>query len=82
MFRHVLSPFNCSSALKTHHPFYATLAVPIDSSRSRLVDDLPSVEKKSRKRRDKEDPSMFFYFFQGDMARNNHSPFLVCNSQT
>jgi hypothetical protein len=74
MFRHVPSPFKCSSTLKTHHSFYATLpqllptAVHPDgpSPRRRPVDDLSSVEKKSRKRGDKEDPSMSLYFFEGD----------------
>ncbi|KAF8492208.1 DNA polymerase family A-domain-containing protein [Russula emetica] len=61
MFKHVQFPFKCSSTLKIHHSFYATLpqplpaAVPTDGPRRRLVDDIPSVEKKSRRRRDKED---------------------------
>jgi hypothetical protein len=68
MFRHVPSPFKCSST----HSFYATLpqklptAILTDGPKRRLVDDLPSVEKKSGKRRDKEDPSMSLYFFEGD----------------
>ena len=72
MFRHVLSPFNRSSKLKTHHSLYATLpqrlptAVLTDGLRRRPVDDLPSVKKKSGKKGDKEDPSMSLYSFEGD----------------
>ena len=72
MFRHVLSPLKCSNTLKTHHSFYATLPQRLptvvtlaDRPRRRLVDDLSSIEKKSRGRKDKENPSMSFYFFEG-----------------
>ena len=71
MFRHVQSLFEFSSALKTHHSFYSTLPqrlptpVLTDGPRLGLVDDLPSVEEKSRKSRDNEDPSMSLYFLKG-----------------
>lgn len=58
MFRHVPSPFRCSNSLKTHHSFYATLPQRLPSTahtEHRLVDDLSSVEKEGRKRRDTED---------------------------
>lgn len=88
MFRHVPSTFKCSSILKTRHSLYATLpqqlptAVHTDGPRRRLVDEPSSVEKKSGKRRDKEDPSMSLYFFEGIMAWNDNSPLPVRKSQT
>ena len=67
MFRHVQSSVKHSRILKTQHSFYATLqqqlpAIPIDGPRRKLLDDLPSVEKKSRKKSDKEDSSMCISF--------------------
>ena len=70
MFRHVQCSVKHSRTLKTQHSFYATLpqrvptAIPIDGPSRKLLDDLPSVEKNSRERKQKEDPSMCLYFLK------------------
>ncbi len=87
MFRHVLSPVKHACTLKTHHSSYATLPqqlptpTPIDGPRHSLRDDLPSVEKKSRKRKDGEDFSRSF-FLRRTMARNDHLLLPVRKSKT
>src|SRR5712672_310670 len=80
MFRPVQFPVKHSCSLKIHRSSYASLpqplpaTIPIDEARRKLLDDLPSAEKKRRKKREKEDPSMFDRCSEPALFSNDHSP--------